>query len=75
MDADETPLGLVPKEGDLNTEGLDMDPAAVAEVLKADEDGLRAQLPQVKEHLERLGDSLPPEIGSQFEALEHRLAQ
>jgi len=75
LDADETALGLVPKEGDLNTDGLDMDPAAVAEVLKADEEGLREQLPQVKEHLDRLGDSLPPEIRSQFEALEHRLAR
>jgi phosphoenolpyruvate carboxykinase (GTP) len=74
LDAEETPLGLVPKEGDLNTDGLDMDPAALAEVLKVDVDGLREQLPQVKEHLDRLGDTLPPEIRSQFEALEHRLA-
>ncbi|MBA3299599.1 MAG: phosphoenolpyruvate carboxykinase (GTP), partial [Thermoleophilaceae bacterium] len=63
------------KEGDLNTEGLDIDPAALADVLRVDEDGLREQLPQVKEHLDRLGDSLPPEVRSQFEALEHRLAR
>jgi len=75
LDAEETPLGLVPKEGDLNADGLDMDPAALAAVLKADEDGLREQLPQVKEHLDRLGDTLPPEVRSQCEALEHRLAQ
>ena len=75
VDADETLLGLVPKEGDLNTEGLDIDPAALADVLRVDEDGLREQLPQVKEHLDRLGDSLPPEVRSQFEALEHRLAR
>src|SRR3954451_23547787 len=74
LGADETPLGMVPKDGDLNTDGLEIDPAALAEVLRVDLDGLREQLPQVQEHLDRLGDTLPPEIRSQFEALEHRLA-
>jgi phosphoenolpyruvate carboxykinase (GTP) len=74
VDSDETPLGLVPREGDLNTEGLDMGAEELAAVLKADVEGLREQLPQVREHLERLGDALPQEIRTQFEALEQRLA-
>ena len=59
----------MPAEGDLNTEGLDIDPDDLAEVLRVDPDGLRAQLPQVKEHLAKFGDALPAEITQQLEAL------
>ena len=37
-EAVETPIGLVPAEGDLNTEGLDIDPDDLAEVLRVDLD-------------------------------------
>ena len=72
--AEETPIGLVPAEGDLNTDGLDIDPEDLAEVLRVDADGMRAQLPQVKEYLATFGDSLPDEVRAQLEALEARLA-
>ena len=39
-----------------------------------DEDALRAQLPQVEEHLARFGDDLPDEVAAQLEALKQRLA-
>ena len=42
-------------------------------MLSVDEGALRAELPQVKEHLAKFGDELPPAIRSQFEALEQRL--
>ena len=72
-EATETPIGLVPAEGDLNTDGLDIDPDDLAEVLRVDSDELRAQLPQVKEHLAKFGDQLPAEVRSQLDALEQRL--
>ncbi|MDX6654816.1 MAG: hypothetical protein QOH18_1530, partial [Solirubrobacterales bacterium] len=31
------------------------------------------QLPQVKEHLAKFGDKLPPEVSAQLEALQQRL--
>ena len=37
-EAVETPIGLVPAEGDLNTDGLDLDPAALRELLTVDEE-------------------------------------
>ncbi len=40
---------------------------------RVDEDLYRQQLPQVKEHLAKFGDSLPAEVGAQLEALEQRL--
>jgi len=71
--AHDTPLGLVPEPGDLNTEGLDIDADALAELLRVDGDDLKAQLPQVKEHLAKFGDQLPAEIRGQLDALEQRL--
>jgi phosphoenolpyruvate carboxykinase (GTP) len=72
-EASDTPLGLVPAEGDLNVDGLDLDPSTLDAVVNVDPDDLAAQLPQVREHLEHLGDRLPREVWAQFEALERRL--
>ena len=71
-EAKETPIGLVPTADDLNTDGLDVGSAALAEVLTVEPDQLRAQLPQMREFLDGLGP-LPPEISSQYDALEQRL--
>ncbi|MGZ6694918.1 MAG: phosphoenolpyruvate carboxykinase (GTP) [Solirubrobacteraceae bacterium] len=71
--AHETPIGLVPHQEDLNTEGLDISDADLAAVLTVDADELAAQLPQVKEHLATFGDRLPDEVHAQLEALEDRL--
>src|SRR4051812_490715 len=71
--AEETPIGLVPKKGDLDVEGLDITDAALDEVLSVDVDALRDELPQVKEHLAKFGDDLPAPVRAQFEALEQRL--
>jgi len=73
-EATETVLGLVPAEGDLSTEGLDIDPADLAEVLRVDPNALRAQLPQVEEHLATFGDQLPDELRAQLAALKARLS-
>ena len=69
----ETPLGLVPAEGDLDTEGLDLAPERLGELLEVDPELVSDQLPQVEEHLARFGDRLPGEIRAQLEALKQRL--
>jgi phosphoenolpyruvate carboxykinase (GTP) len=73
-DARETPIGLVPPPESLDTEGLDIAPAALERLLDVDEDGVRAELPQVREHLARFGERLPAAVHEQFEQLEKRLA-
>jgi phosphoenolpyruvate carboxykinase (GTP) len=73
-DAVETAIGLLPTEGDINTEGLDIDPEAMKELLSVDNDLVREQLPQVKEHFAQFGDTLPAELTQQLDALEARLA-
>jgi len=72
-EAVETPIGLVPAPGDLNTEGLDISDEALTELLTVDEDALRQELPQIEEHLARFGDRLPQQVRAQFEALKARL--
>jgi len=72
-DAVETPIGLLPTEGGINTEGLNVSPEAMQELLSVDTELVKAQLPQVQEHLAKFGDKLPAEISAQLEALERRL--
>ncbi|HXR30576.1 MAG TPA: phosphoenolpyruvate carboxykinase (GTP) [Solirubrobacterales bacterium] len=72
-EAVETPIGLLPTEGAINTEGLAIDDDAMRELLTVDEDLLRQQLPQLEEHLARFGENLPVELGEQLARLEGRL--
>jgi phosphoenolpyruvate carboxykinase (GTP) len=72
-DAVQTPIGLVPSEGALNTEGLDLPSEALAELLAVKPEEWRAQLPQVHEHYAEFGDDLPDELRDQLKALEQRL--
>jgi phosphoenolpyruvate carboxykinase (GTP) len=73
-EAVQTPIGLVPAEGDLNIDGLEISHKAVHELLTVDVDGVRAQLPQVEEFLSQFGDRLPAEVSEQLEALRKRLS-
>jgi phosphoenolpyruvate carboxykinase (GTP) len=72
-EAVETPIGLVPAPGELNTDGLDLAPGALEELLTVDPEQVKEELPQVKEHLAKFGDRLPAQVRSQLEALEQRL--
>jgi phosphoenolpyruvate carboxykinase (GTP) len=69
----ESPIGLLPAEGEIDTDGLDVSDAEMRELLSVDSDLFKQQLPQVKEHLARFGAKLPPQISAQLEALEERL--
>jgi phosphoenolpyruvate carboxykinase (GTP) len=73
-EAVESPLGLVPVTGAIDTTGLDMPDEDLAVVLDVDVDALREQLPQVREFLAKFGDDLPAEVSAQLDALEGRLA-
>jgi phosphoenolpyruvate carboxykinase (GTP) len=72
-DATETPLGLVPVEGDLNTDGLDIPAETLRELLTVDAGAVRAELPQTEEHLAKFGERLPAAVRAQLEDLKTRL--
>ncbi len=69
----ETPVGLVPAEGQLKTEGAGLSDEQMRELLEVDPDLVRDQLPQVEEFLSQFGERLPDEISAQLEALKQRL--
>jgi len=69
----ETPIGLVPAPGEIDTAGLSISEREMAELLTVDPVALAAQLPQLEQFLDRLGDRLPDEIAAQLAALKERL--
>jgi len=70
---EETPIGLVPADGELNVEGLDISAEAMHELSEVDRERLRAELPQVEAHFDRFGDRLPGELRSHLERLKSEL--
>jgi phosphoenolpyruvate carboxykinase (GTP) len=73
-EARETAIGFLPRPEDLETDGLDITPGALEQLLAVDEDGVRAELAQVREHLARFGDRLPAAVHDQLDSLERALA-
>ena len=57
----QTPVGIIPTEDELNLEGLDMDPDALATILTIDEDRWRQEIEFREKHLAQF-DGLPEEI-------------
>jgi phosphoenolpyruvate carboxykinase (GTP) len=70
----ETPIGLVPAPGGIDTSGLDISEEAMSELLTVDVQALRDELEQVADHLASFGDRLPEEVSAQLDALRDRLA-
>src|SRR4051812_7702847 len=52
-EARETAIGFLPTEGDLDTDGLDVDPADMTELLSVDAAGWAAAIPQIRDHFAR----------------------
>src|SRR3954452_24424967 len=72
-EAVDTPIGRVPAEGEIDTEGANVSPGDMRLLLEVDPEAVKAQLPQVEEHLARFGDRLPDPLQAQLEALKQRL--
>jgi phosphoenolpyruvate carboxykinase (GTP) len=73
-EAEETPIGLVPAAGALNTEGLEISDDEVAELLAVDPAEWKVELPAMHQHFARFGKHLPDELHEQLSDLERRLA-
>ena len=73
-DAVETPVGLVPADGSIDTNGLDVASEDMAELLRVDVEEWRAEVPSIEEHYASLGDRVPVELCDELQALEKRLS-
>jgi phosphoenolpyruvate carboxykinase (GTP) len=68
-----TPIGVVPTVADVDLSGLDIEPADIEAALAVDADEWRAELPQIAEWFDFVGEKLPTGIKDEFDALRHRL--
>ncbi|MFO0761111.1 MAG: phosphoenolpyruvate carboxykinase (GTP) [Byssovorax sp.] len=69
----ETPIGLMPAEGAIDTSGLDISPAAMAELMSVDKAAWLEDVQNQDEFLKSFGDHTPAAIWSQHAALKSRL--
>jgi phosphoenolpyruvate carboxykinase (GTP) len=72
-EAVETPAGLVPGEGAIDTGGLEVSEEQMAELLKVDPEELKLELPAIHEHFAKFDDRLPEEVREQLKKLEDAL--
>ena len=69
----ETPIGILPTPESIDTDGLKIDAADLAELLRVDVEEWKAELPSVREHLAKFDSHLPAALRAQVDALEARL--
>jgi phosphoenolpyruvate carboxykinase (GTP) len=72
-DAVETPIGLLPTASAIPTQGLDVTPRDMEELLRIDIEGWRNEIPLIAEHYERFGDKVPSALYDELAKLEKRL--
>ncbi len=69
----DTPIGRVPPVDGLDTSGLDLDEATVAELLAVDPEAWRTEIDLIEDHYRKVGKRLPHELADQLRELEKRL--
>ncbi|MGQ0832570.1 MAG: phosphoenolpyruvate carboxykinase (GTP) [Microthrixaceae bacterium] len=69
----DTAIGRVPTPSALDTSGLDISEAALAELLSVDAASWRAELPQIEAHYAAVGATLPEALRDELRALNQRL--
>jgi phosphoenolpyruvate carboxykinase (GTP) len=72
-DAADTPIGFVPYPAALDTTGLDVTDDDLTAVLHVDTAEWTAEVPQIQEWFDRLGDKIPPALWTQLDTLQARL--
>ena len=68
-----TPVGIVPKAGDLDVSGLEISESEMAELLRIDVDGWKSEVPEIEEFLNKAGDRLPARMQNQLAELKKRV--
>lgn len=71
--ARKSPIGLLPIEGDLDLNGIDISPEDIKELMKADPGEWRADIPDIEHHFASFGSHLPERLRRQLDELVSRL--
>ncbi len=74
VDADETAIGYVPKPEDINVEGLDgVTTDTIRELVSVDHDSWKADITNIREFYDLIGERVPAELREELDALDKRL--
>jgi phosphoenolpyruvate carboxykinase (GTP) len=71
--AKNTPIGLLPNEGDLDLNGLDISTENMKELMSTDHEAWAAEVPDIERQFSELGDRLPKRLTRQLQELRKRL--
>ncbi|WP_146908598.1 phosphoenolpyruvate carboxykinase (GTP) [Arenimonas daejeonensis] len=70
----ETPVGNLPKAGDLNTDGLDLDAATLEQLITIDRAGWKAEMESIGEYLDSYGERTPHALKAERAKIAAQLA-
>jgi phosphoenolpyruvate carboxykinase (GTP) len=73
VSAQESPIGLMPNDGDLDLTGLTINPDDMKELMSVKADAWKAELPDIEAHFATFGIRLPRKLKEQLAALARRL--
>ncbi len=73
-EAQDTPIGYLPRAKDLNVEGLSIAPTAVDELLSVDLGQWRAEAKDMSNYFDEFGARIPTALRSEVQALQKRLS-
>jgi phosphoenolpyruvate carboxykinase (GTP) len=69
----ETPIGLLPRPEDLDTQGLDIAPSGLSKLLSVDVQGWLGEIPLINQYFDTFGGRMPKELKDEVVRLEQRL--
>ena len=74
LGARDTAVGLIPEEGALDIDGLDLTPSQLELALDVSTEELRAEVPLIEEWFAKLGPTVPAGLHGELAALRSRLS-
>ncbi len=72
--ASDTPIGYMPRPGDLNTDGLDLPAAAMAELTAVPVAAWQREMADLRKYLAEFGERVPASMLAEIAEVERRLA-
>ncbi len=71
---EETAIGNIPTAGDINVDGLGLEPAVMENLLAVDNASWKQEVDLITEHYARFGDALPVELADELKKLEQAIS-
>jgi phosphoenolpyruvate carboxykinase (GTP) len=69
----DTPIGFVPAPGSIDVDGLDITDEQMQAAVAVNPDEWRAEIPEIQEWFDRLGDTVPSTLHDELSALAQRI--